>query len=68
MATINHVRLARLSAAFARECGRKHHAAEPGHAFGAQGLPTVDRYTRRSNICVGCNTARALLTGECLCG
>lgn len=67
MSTIHHVRLARLSPAFARECERDHERRAPGHAFGAPVAERPDPYTRRSNICPVCHTAKATSTGECLC-
>jgi hypothetical protein len=67
VATINHVRLARLSPSFADECEHGHPKPPPGHRFGADTEPVLDPYTRRSNICAGCHTTMATVTGECLC-
>ncbi len=67
MGTVNHVRLARLNPAIARECDDGHVHREAGHPFGPLPVVTIDPYTRRSNICSVCHTARTLATGECLC-
>jgi hypothetical protein len=67
VSTINHVRLARISPAFARECEGEHQRREPGHRFGPEAEQKLDPYTRRSNICPTCHTARAMSTGECFC-
>lgn len=66
MSTINHVRLAQQSPVFARECERGHAHRPEGHAYGTPSQPTVDPYTRRSNICASCRTTRAV-NGACLC-
>jgi hypothetical protein len=66
MSTINHVRAARLNPAIAREC-EAGHGRPAGHMYGAPVPPKVDPYTRRSNICPGCWTARPI-EGECFCG
>lgn len=67
MATINHIRLARLNSALAYECEQGHRLQLGGHPYGRPTLIKTDAYTRRSNICRLCFTARATGTGECLC-
>ena len=66
MATINHIRVARLNPAIARECEQGHPASGGGHPYGVAAPPRVDPYTRRSNICPLCHTARSV-NGLCLC-
>ena len=67
MATISHIRVARLNPAIARECESSHEAPGEGHPYGAPARVVVDPYTRRKNICLACHMAKALGTGECLC-
>ena len=67
MATINHIRTARLNPAIASECENGHIDRRDGHPYGPLSVAVVDPYTRRSNICPGCHTARSLGSGECLC-
>jgi hypothetical protein len=67
MATINHLRLNRLNPAIARECEGGHAVRALDHAYGAPLPPSIDPYTRRSNVCPSCHTTRALGSGDCLC-
>lgn len=57
MSTINHIRVARLNPAVARECEDGHVRRSDDHAYGAPTVPAVDPYTRRSNICPVCHTS-----------
>jgi hypothetical protein len=66
VSTVAAIRLARISPAYARECERDHAALPAGHRYGAPVGAKPDRYLKRSNICEGCHTTRAL-NGECLC-
>jgi hypothetical protein len=70
VATINRVRAARLNPLIAREIER-----ESGNGPDRSDFPfwlrppacPTDPYLRRGNVCLACNTVKALGTGECLC-
>ena len=67
MSTINHIRAARLNPAIARDCEDEHVDRGEFPFWLRPAAVKPDRYTRRTNVCPECRTAKALGTGACLC-